>query len=150
MDRLRLLKSKIEGSHNQLQQLTFNPTSLSQLKNVIASHIPVRLSEQEKARLAQLVSDMLEGRVKRIVYCCVLACPFFAGAQTTETDRARNNVLFLVFVAQDKQFFSLATPHEKGLADVSNQVFISQKQRRCLIIPLHRGVCMLVKSGISV
>lgn len=107
MDRLRLLKSKIEGSHNQLQQPTLNPTLLSQLKHDVASHTAVSLTEQEKAKLAQIVSDMLEGHVKSILYCCVLACPFSAGAQTRQVDQAQN-VLFLVFVAQDKQFFSFS------------------------------------------
>lgn len=120
MDRLRILKSRIEGSYYQHQQLTFDPKLLSKLKHLVASHAPATLTEQHKAALAKLVSELLDGRVKGVVYCCLLSCPF--GARCRELDQASKNVLFLVYVAADEHFFSLATQHDKGLADVINQV----------------------------
>lgn len=122
MDHLRILKSKIEGSHYQLQQPAFDPALSSQLKHRVVSHVPASISEQDKAKLAELVTELLDGHVKRIVYCCLLNCPFATGAQSREMDQAKNNTLFLVYVARDEQFFSLATQHEKGLADVIDQV----------------------------
>lgn len=120
MDRLRILKSRIEGSYYQLKQLTFDPKVLSKLKHLVASQTPASLTEQHKTALAELVSEMLDGRVKRVVYCCLQSCPFSTGAR--EMDQASKNTLFLVYVAADEHFFSLATQHDKGLADAVNQV----------------------------
>lgn len=122
MDRLRILKSRIEGSYYPFEQLTLDQKRLSQLKHLVVSHTPGAITEQHKATLAQLVSELLDGRVKQVVYCCLLSCPFSTGAQSRIVDQASKNVLFVVFVATDEQFFSLATQHDKGLADVINQV----------------------------
>ena len=125
MDRLRILKSRIEGSYHPFQQWTFDEKCLSHLKHLVVSHTPAAITEQHKATLAQLVSELLGSRVKQIVYCCLLSCPFSTGARCREGDQASKNVLFLVFVATDEQFFSLATQHDKGLSDVINQVRLS-------------------------
>lgn len=119
MDQLRILKSKIEGSHLQLLlQPTFDPALWSQLQNLVLSHTPSSLAEQDKAVLAQVLLDSFEGHVKEVVYCCLITCPWFAESCSRLEQKAKKNCLFVVYVASNKQFFSLASQHEKKLADI--------------------------------
>ena len=122
MDRLRIVKSKIEGSYYEFPQMRFEPALLSDLKHAVLSHTAASLPELEKVRLAHLVSKLLEAHVKKIVFCCLVTCPFYSGAQSCPTDQAKQNSLFVVFVAQHKHFFSLATQHEKRHVDVIDEV----------------------------
>lgn len=123
MDQLRQLKSKIEGSHLQLLvQPTFDPALWSRLQKLVLSHTPSSLSEQDKVTLAQLLLDLLQGHVKEVVYCCLLTCPWYADAHSRLDDKAKKNCLFVVYVSSNEQFFSLATQHERKLADVIDKV----------------------------
>lgn len=122
MDQLRQLKSKIEGSYYQLPpQPTFDPAQWSQLQQLVQLDTPGSLSELHKANLAQLLSDLLKDHVKKVLYSCLMTCPWLAATQCRLADQARNNHLFVVYVARDEEFFSLATHHEKTLADVINK-----------------------------
>lgn len=51
----------------------------------------------------------------------MLTCPWFALAQTEVSAQSRNNLLYVVFVANDEQFFSLATPHERDLCETIDE-----------------------------
>ena len=61
--------------------------------------------------------SIFEGQVKRLVYCCLLCCPLFAMSQSEVSAQAKNNVLYVVYVSRDEQFFSLAAQHEKELCE---------------------------------
>lgn len=122
MDQLRSLKSKIDGSHYEMKFPTLDPVLISKLKLLVKTHTPSSLSEQHKAKLAEHITRVLEGCVKKVLYACLITCPWFAGVQNELSAQAKNNTLFVVYVALDQQFFSLATPHEKQLADTINQV----------------------------
>ena len=81
------------------------------------AYTPATLHEQTKAKIAEKVVETFNGQVKKLVYACVLTCPWFAHAQSEVSARAKNNLLFVVFVASHEQFFSLATPHERELCE---------------------------------
>ena len=123
MDQLRLLKSKVEGSHLQLVfPPKFEPPLWSQLQNLVLMHTPSSLLEQDKAKMATLIAELLSDCVKEVVYCCMQTCPWLASAGTNTSKQMKRNRLFVVYVATDEQFFSLATQHERKLADVVDQV----------------------------
>lgn len=72
--------------------------------------------------MADKVTEIFEGQVKRLVYACVLSCPWFSGSQSEVSGQAKNNILYVVYVARDEQFFSLATQHEKELYETLDHV----------------------------
>ena len=79
------------------------------------------------------ITLLLESQVKRVLYACLLTCPWFAYTQSEVSAQAKNNLLFVVYVAQDEQFFSLATPHEKELCETIDSVSILY-QKHILIV----------------
>ena len=94
---------------------------LTQLKHLVVPYTPATLQEQTKAKIAEKLAELFHGQVKKLVYACILTCPWFAAAQSEVSAQAKNNVLFAVFVSSDEQFFSLATPHEKELCETVDE-----------------------------
>lgn len=122
MDNLRDIKSQIEGTYFKYRPLTLDADSLTTLKYQVNSHTPSTLYESYKAKLAEGVQKLFAGQTKRVLYACVLTCPWFAGAQAEVSAQARNTLLYIIYVGSDEQFFSLATPHERELAETIDQV----------------------------
>ncbi len=125
LDKARQMKSVLEGSGSA----PFSPASLdsaplSQLKHLVLAHTPADLPEELKAKMADQLSELLAGRVKTLLYACLLTCPWYSGAQKEQSSRANRNVLFVVYVALDKQFFSLTTPHNKTLLESTDYVSV--------------------------
>ena len=123
LDSLRMLKSQLEGSHYECSTPpSLHMSSLSQLKHLVLAHTPASMTEQHKAKMADLLADIFEGKVKTLLFVCVLTCPWYAGAQEEVSSQANRNILFVVYVAMDEHFFSLATPHERALLDNMDHV----------------------------
>lgn len=122
MEQLRLLKGKIEGSYVELSLPPLDSACLSQLKRLVLSQTPATCLQQHKAKLAETLSQLLDSRVKRIVYACLLTCPWFASAQSSLQEQTRNNVLFAVYVSLDEQTFSMTAPHDRKLIETIDQV----------------------------
>ena len=122
LDNLRDIKSQIEGTYFKYRPLTLDADCLASLKYQVNSHTPSTLHETHKAKIAEGVHKLFAGQVKRVLYACVLTCPWFAGAQKEVSAQARNTLLYIVYVGSDEQFFSLATPHERELAETVDQV----------------------------
>ena len=47
-------------------------------------------------------------------------------SQSEVSAQAKNNVLYVVYVSRDEQFFSLATQHEKELCETWDEVSLIQ------------------------
>ena len=99
-----------------------------QLKHLVTSHTPDNLNDVTKAKIAEKLASILESQVKRLLYACLLTCPWFARSQSEVSAQARNTLLYVVFVARDEQFFSLATNHEKELNDTLDEVCYCRNQ----------------------
>lgn len=122
LDGLRLLKSRLEGSHYKFQPPSFSDRLLTDLRLLSVVFTPATLNEATRERIQNKVDELFRGQVKNVVYVCLLTCPWFAAAQAEVSARARNNVLYVVYTATDEHFFSLASPHEKELADTLDEV----------------------------
>lgn len=122
LDSLRNLKSSIEGTSFAFRPISINHDQLALLRHLVLSHVPSHLHKETKDKIHEKVTTILEGQVKRILYSCIITCPWFASAQEEESAAAKNNLLFVVYVARDEQFFSLATPHEKELCETIDAV----------------------------
>lgn len=88
----------------------------------MVSHTPGNINETTKAKIAEKVTSIFGGQVKRLVYGCVITCSWFASSQSEVSAQAKNNVLYVVYVSRDEQFFSLATQHEKELCETCDEV----------------------------
>lgn len=122
LDSLRHLKSSIEGTTFRFSSISINKQEAVHLKHLVVSHTPDNLLADTKTRIAEKLGLLFKGQVKSILYACVLTCPWFAASQTEISGRARNNVLFVVYVGSNEQFFSLATQHEKELCETIDEV----------------------------
>lgn len=122
LDSLRHLKSQIEGTSFAFQPITINHDQLAILRHLVTAHVPSNLHDDTKKKILEKLLILLKGQVKKILFVCILTCPWFASAQTEISTAAKNNLLFVVYVAKDEQFFSLATPHEKELCETIDAV----------------------------
>ena len=122
LDELRLLKSRLEGSHYQFQPPSFDDGSLTQLRLLTTAFTPATLNQATKTKIHHKVEELFAGQVKRVVYVCLLTCPWFAASQGEVSAQAKNNILYVVYVASDEQFFSLASPHETELGETVDKV----------------------------
>lgn len=122
LDSLRDLKSRVEGTQFIFSPFSLDHNQLSLLRHLVVSHTPSNLHEGTKAKIAEKITEIFDGQVKRLVYATVLTCPWFSGSQLEESSQAKNNVLYVVFVSRDEQFFTLATQHEKELCETVDQV----------------------------
>ena len=120
-DDLRQLKSQIEGTYFKFQPIQLDSEKLVQLKHLAVAYTPATLQEHTKAKIAEKLTELFQGQVKKVVYACILTCPWFAHTQSEVSAQAKNNVLFMVFVASDEQFFTLATPHERELCETVDE-----------------------------
>ena len=114
-------KSKMEGTYFNFQRIELDRDKLTQLKNLVVTYNPATLQEQTKTEIAKKLAELFRGQVKKLVYACILTCPWFVAAQSEVSTHARNNLLFVIFVASDEKFFSLATPHERELSETVNE-----------------------------
>ena len=130
LDLLRELKSQIEGTHFAFQPFSLDSGEVVQLKHLVTSHTPDNLNDVTKAKIAEKLSSILGDQVKRLLYACLLTCPWFARSQAEVSSQARNTLLYVVFVARDEQFFSLATNHEKELSDTIDEVSYCKDQEK--------------------
>lgn len=122
LDRLREIKSRMEGTYFKYRPLTLNAESLAHLKYQVTAHTPSSLNETHKTKMAETITKLFQDQVKRVLYACVLTCPWCVGSQSEVSAQARNTLLYVVYVGTDEQFFSLATPHERELAETIDQV----------------------------
>ncbi len=121
------MKSRIEGTYFKYHPLFLDSDKLATLKYKVTSHTPATLHESHKVKMAEAILELFASQVKRVLYACVLTCPWCAGAQTEISSQARNTILYVVYVGSDEQFFSLATPHERELAESVDQVSLDSK-----------------------
>ena len=120
-DNLRQLKSQIEGTYFKFEPIQLDSDKLVHLKHLTVAYTPSTLQEQTKAKMAEKLAELFQGQVKKLLFACILTCPWFAQAQSEVSAQAKNNLLYVVFVASDEQFFSLATPHERELCETLDE-----------------------------
>ena len=124
LDGLRLLKSRLEGSCYKFQPPSLNRDIITELRLLSTAFTPSTLNDTTKAKIRHKLDVLFQGQVKRVVFACLLTCPWFASAQTEVSAKARNNILYVVYTASDEQFFSLASLHEKELGETVDEVSI--------------------------
>lgn len=122
LNQLKNFKSKIEGSYFTFQPIVLDKQQVTALKHSVVAFTPKTITEQVKYRIVDQLLGLLEGQVRKVLYACLLTCPWFAAVQDEVSGKAKNNILFVVYVARDEQFFSLATQHEKELCEVCEEV----------------------------
>ena len=132
LDQLRLLKSRLEGSHYKFQPPSFSSDLLTELRLLSTAFTPATLNDATKAKISDKLHQLFDGQVKRVVHACLLTCPWFAAAQSEVSAQARNNILYVIYTASDEQFFSLASPHERALGETLDEVGKCMHSINCL------------------
>lgn len=151
LDGLRLLKSRLEGSHYKFQPPVLSSDVMTELRLLSTAFTAATLNEQTRSKIHSKVEELFRGQVKRVVFVCLLTCPWFAAAQTEVSAKARNNILYVIYIASDEQFFSLASPHEKELGETIDEVshesfpnLFSESPSQSMLYHIN---CMLVLTG---
>ncbi|XP_019852087.1 PREDICTED: uncharacterized protein LOC109581994 isoform X1 [Amphimedon queenslandica] len=133
------LKSHLKDTQFIFRPFSLDHNELSLLHDLVVSHTPDNFHEGTKAKIAKKITKIFDGYIKRLVYATILTCPWFSGSQLEEFSKARNNVLYIVFVSRDEQFFSLKNQHEKELCDIIDRGFMFACDVRHFGGQLHHG-----------
>ncbi len=59
-----------------------------------------------------LILDAL-GKVEKLLTAVLLTCPWYAASQRERGEQARHNMILVVYLGFDDQFFSPANPHDQ-------------------------------------
>ena len=88
---------------------TFDEEKLTQLQHLVMT--PSTLQDETKTEIAEILSELFRGQVKKLVYACILTCPWLKSAQGRKGSLLpRGKDFFVTYVASDEQFFCLGTP----------------------------------------
>jgi len=98
---------------------------VAKLQELVQSYTPASLSAERKVKIVEVLSELLEGKVKMLLFSCLLTCPWFAATKDQPLDQAKHNQLFVVYTARTEEILSLATQHEKKQAAIINQAGIT-------------------------
>ncbi|CAH1789226.1 unnamed protein product [Owenia fusiformis] len=110
LDKLRALKSEVEGTHYDYVPTTANEAALQDLKTLMLMHIPTSVTEDVRQKFEKLILSSLSGH-KKIIFGCLMTCPWYQSTQPERGQQAKHNMIFIVFVSTDEQFFSTANQH---------------------------------------
>ncbi|XP_064596487.1 uncharacterized protein LOC135463097 [Liolophura sinensis] len=120
LDKLRDIKSRLEGSH-----LDFEPTTVNhhdnlhlELKQLTLMHVPASLTTAVREKFTSLIEKLFKDQCKRLLCGVLLTCPWYGASQRERGEQARHNVLFIVYVSHDDKFLSPANTHLRDQSDV--------------------------------
>ncbi|XP_070184021.1 uncharacterized protein [Littorina saxatilis] len=121
LDQLREVKALVEGSHDTFVPLSINEQPLLELKQLLLMHVPSSITDEARQRFFMLIDQALGDRCKKIVAGVVLTCPWYAATQKERGEQAKHNMLLVVVMNDDRQFFSpanLQTKEAGGVVDL--------------------------------
>ncbi|KAK7095830.1 uncharacterized protein [Littorina saxatilis] len=121
LDQLREVKALVEGSHDTFVPLSINEQPLLELKQLLLMHVPSSITDEARQRFFMLIDQALADRCKKIVAGVVLTCPWYAATQKERGEQAKHNMLLVVVMNDDRQFFSpanLQTKEAGGVVDL--------------------------------
>ncbi|PVD36348.1 hypothetical protein C0Q70_03327 [Pomacea canaliculata] len=100
----------LEGSSESYVPLQVEARPLVDLKQLVLMHVPTSVSDVSRQKFTDLISEMLSGRCKKILAGILLTCPWWESTQKERGEQAKYNILLVVVITDDHQFFSPANP----------------------------------------
>ncbi|KAK7095814.1 uncharacterized protein [Littorina saxatilis] len=125
LDQLREVKALVEGSHDTFVPLSINEQPLLELKQLLLMHVPSSITDKARQRFVMLIDQALGDRCKKIVAGVVLTCPWYAATQKERGEQAKHNMLLVVVMNDDRQFFSPANLQTKEAGGVVDMGWLS-------------------------
>ncbi|XP_071104057.1 uncharacterized protein [Haliotis cracherodii] len=113
LDELRDIKSQVEGSFDNYVAMSINELPLQELRQLTLMHVPTSLTSEVKDKFGALLSKVFEGRARKVLTAVMLTCPWYSASQRERGEQARHNIILVVYVGHDDQFFTPANPHNQ-------------------------------------
>ncbi|XP_067686771.1 uncharacterized protein [Haliotis asinina] len=113
LDELRDIKSEVEGSCENYVAMSINEHPLQDLRQLTLMHVPSSLTSEVKDKFTALLSQAFEGRAKKVLSAVLLTCPWYAASQRERGEQARHNIILVVYLGHDDQFFTPANQHNQ-------------------------------------
>lgn len=113
LDQMREIKAMVEGCCEDFVPVSVSDKPLTELKQLLLMHIPSTITDKACLQFSQLIEQALSGQCKKILAAVVLTCPWYAATQKERGEQAKHNMLLVIVMNQDRQFFSPANLHTK-------------------------------------
>ncbi|KAK7467842.1 hypothetical protein BaRGS_00036913 [Batillaria attramentaria] len=123
VERLSLRTRRLEDSGKDLQSVNEKP--LLELKQLLLMHVPSSITSEARQRFSCLIDQALEGQCKKILAGVVLTCPWFEATQKERGEQAKHNILLVVVMSHDQQFFTPANPQIREAGGVIDMGWLS-------------------------
>ncbi|XP_050395720.1 uncharacterized protein LOC126814540 [Patella vulgata] len=139
LDTLREIKSQAEGSHHDYCATTINEGPIQELKQITLMHIPSSLTQKAKENFNRLITELMRGKCKKVLASLLFTCPWYEASQKERGEKARHNVLIIVYLCYDHQAITPANIHNQKLGEIIDKGW-------CCIVELSH-MCRFLVSG---
>ncbi|KAL8563909.1 hypothetical protein ACOMHN_049565 [Nucella lapillus] len=119
---MRDIKAMVEGCSENFVPLRISDKPLTELKQLLLMHTPSTVTDKARLQFSQLIQQALADGCKKILAAVVVTCPWYAATQKELGEQAKHNMLLVVVMNHDRQFFSPASLHAKETGAVVNRV----------------------------
>lgn len=138
LEQLREIKARVEGTRVDVVPPGVNEQPLQELKQLLLMHVPSSVNSAARQRFVNLIDQALADHCKKILAAVVLTCPWYAAIQKERGEQAKHNILFVIVMTDDRQFFFPASPQVKEAGGVREEGWL-------FVVELWHFVRFLVK-----
>ncbi|ELT94613.1 hypothetical protein CAPTEDRAFT_207458 [Capitella teleta] len=106
-DSLRETKSDLEGTSIDFMKVEVqNGAELLRLHQMILMHLPSSLTNVVRKEMADIVRNIFQGTVRKVLYCALITCPWYSATQSERGQKAKRNSLLVVYQSHPHQFLA--------------------------------------------
>ncbi|CAL1546317.1 unnamed protein product [Lymnaea stagnalis] len=114
-------KAHLEGSDCDFCIPNLQESGLIELKQLTLMHVPSSLTPEVCDKFKVMVDRALKDQCKAILSITLLNSAWYELSQRERGEQAKHNILLVVFISRDEQFFSPANPQTKEQASVIDE-----------------------------
>lgn len=102
---MRDMKSSLEDCDVGFEcvEVREDSDTVQRLRQLSLMHVPGSMTSEVKATLAELTQHIYEGQIERVLYGCIMTCPWYAATQDERGQQAKHNTVFIVYQSRLSQ-----------------------------------------------
>ncbi|ESO91024.1 hypothetical protein LOTGIDRAFT_233515 [Lottia gigantea] len=118
LDSLRDIKSEVEGSHHDYVPTSINEGPIQELKQLTLMHVPSSLDDKSKQQFQTLITDLMKDQCIKVLASLLVTCPWYEASQKERGEKARHNVLLIIYLCYDHQAITPANLHNQKQGEI--------------------------------
>ncbi|OWF41713.1 uncharacterized protein LOC110462037 [Mizuhopecten yessoensis] len=144
LDNLRSIKAELDGSNVDFDPPQIKRDKLTEFRQLTLMHIPSSVTEEVQVKFNNFVTHAFKGACRKVLSVTLVTCPWYQVTQQERGERARHNVIFIVYLSHDLQYMAPTNYHDQEKAFVIDEGwlyavelyhflhFLSRGRTRCI------------------